>query len=70
MIGAIIALIIAVIFLGVVWWAIQQLLPLIPLAEPFRTILRVLIVLLTVAIVVWVMLQILAMAGVHVPSFR
>jgi len=70
MIGAIISLIIAVIILGVIWWAVQQLLPLIPLAEPFATILRVLVVLLSVVIVIWVLLQILGMAGVHVPMFR
>ena len=70
MIGAIISLIIAVIILGVIWWAVQQLLPLIPLAEPFATILRELVVLLSVVIVIWVLLQILGMAGVHVPMFR
>jgi hypothetical protein len=72
MIAALIYLIVAVIILGVVWWAVQQLLPLIPLGEPFRTILRVLIVLLTVLIVIWVIFQVLGIAGLggHIPSLR
>jgi hypothetical protein len=41
MIGTLIGIIFVVIILGVCWWAIQTLLPLIPMAEPFRTILRV-----------------------------
>jgi hypothetical protein len=53
--------------LGVVWWAIQQLLPLIPLGEPFRTIIRVLMTVIIVLIVLWVMLQLLGYAGVHTP---
>jgi len=69
MIGAIIGLILLVIFLGVIWWAIQQLLPLIPVAEPFATILRVLVVLLLFFIVVYVIVVLLGMAGIHVPTF-
>jgi hypothetical protein len=70
MIGAIIGIIFALVILGVVWWAVQQLLPLIPLAEPFRTIVRVLITVLAVIIVLWVITQLLALAGFPVPFFR
>ena len=70
MIGLLIGLIVVCLFLGVIFWAVQQLLPLIPLGEPFRTILRVLIVLLGVIIVVWVLLQLLGMANVHVPMLE
>ena len=69
MIGVVIGLIILVVFLGIVWWAIQQLLPMIPIAEPFRTILRVLIVLLLAVIVIYVIITLLGLAGIHVPSF-
>ena len=41
----------------------------IPLSEPFRTIIRILVALLVLVIVIWFMLQILAMANVHVPLF-
>lgn len=69
MIGAIIGLILLVIFLGVVWYCIQLLLPLIPMAEPFATILRVLVILLIAAVVLYVIVQLLGYAGVSVPSF-
>ena len=69
MIGAIIGLILLVIFLGVVFYCIQQLLPLLPLAEPFSTILRVLIILLVAVVVLYVIIMLLGMAGIHVPYF-
>jgi hypothetical protein len=67
MIGAIVSLIFLIVLLGVLFWAGQRLLALIPLAEPFKTILYVLIVLLTVVIVLYVLSVILGMAGIHVP---
>ncbi len=69
MIGTLIGLIFLVIILGVVWWAIQQLMPLIPLGEPFRTILRVLVVVVMVIIVCWVIMQLLGVAGISVNNF-
>ena len=69
MIGTIIGIIFALIVLGVIWWAVQQLLPLIPMAEPFRTIIRVLITVVAVLIVLWVIAQLLAIAGFPVPLF-
>jgi uncharacterized membrane protein YwzB len=70
MVSAVIGIIFALIVLGVVWWAVQQLLPLIPLAEPFRTIVHVLVTVLAVIIVLWVIAQLLALAGFPVPFFR
>jgi hypothetical protein len=67
MIGTLIGIIVLLIILGVVWWAIQQLLPMIPLPEPFRQIIYVLMVLVLVLVVIWVILILLAAAGVHVP---
>jgi hypothetical protein len=69
MIGTIIGVIFALIILGVIWWAVQQLLPLVPLGEPFRTIIRVLITVLAVLIVLWVIAQLLAIAGFSIPIF-
>lgn len=69
MLGTLIAIIVACIVLGVIWWAVQQLLPLIPIAEPFATIIRVLCVVLLVLFVLWVIMTLLAAAGVHVPVF-
>ena len=66
-IGVLISIIVTLIILGVVWWAIQQLLPLIPLPPPFATIIRVLLTVIMVLIVLWVMLTLLGYAGVHTP---
>lgn len=69
MIGTLIGIIFACIVLGVVYWAIQQLLPLIPIAEPFQTIIRVLMVVILVIIVLWVIMQLLGAGGIHVSTF-
>jgi len=67
-IGVLISIIVTLIVLGVVWWAIQQLLPLIPISEPFATIIRVLMTVIMVLIVLWVMLALLGYAGVHLAT--
>jgi hypothetical protein len=59
MIGTLIGIIILLIVVGVIWWAIQQLLPLIPLPEPFARIVYVLLVVILVLIVLFVILQLL-----------
>jgi hypothetical protein len=66
-IGVLISIIVTLIVLGVIWWAIQQLLPLIPMGEPFRTIIRVLMTVIMVLVVLWVMLTLLGYAGYHTP---
>jgi len=71
MIGTIISIIVTLIIVGVIYWAITQLLPLIPLPESFARIIHVLLVVLLVVIVLWVILQLLgAVGGVHVPIWR
>lgn len=67
-IGALIGILFTIVIIGVVWWAIQQLLPLIPLGEPFATIVRVILVVILVLIVLWIIIILLGVAGVHVPS--
>ncbi len=67
LIGTLIGIIFFLIVLGVIWWAISQLLPLIPLPAPFATIIHVLLVVIMVIIVLWVILTLLGSAGVHVP---
>jgi hypothetical protein len=67
MIGTIIGLILLLVFLGVLFWGGQQLLALVPMSEPFSTIIRVLIAILMVVIVIYVLIVLLGMAGIHVP---
>ena len=69
MIGLVIGLIVMCIVLGVLFWAAQQLLPLIPLGQPFATILHVLLVVLAAFIVIWIFIQLLEAAGFHVGLF-
>ena len=70
MVGTVVGLIFTLIILGVVWWGLQQLMALIPIAEPFKTIIYVVSVILLVIIILWVAAVLLGMAGVHVPMFR
>jgi len=70
MIGTLIGLIFLVILLGVIWWAIQQLLAVIPMAEPFRTIVYVLMVVVLVIVVLYVATVLIGLAGIHVPMLR
>lgn len=70
MISTLIGIIFALIILGVVWWAIQQLLPLIPLPEPFARIIYVLMVVILVLIVLWIIATLLGAAGYAPRWFR
>lgn len=69
MIGTAIGIVFVLIILGVLWWALQQLMALIPIAEPFKTLIYIVSVVLMVLIVLWVISALLAMAGIHVNTF-
>jgi len=64
MIGTLIGIVFALIILGVVWWAAQTLMGLLPIAEPFKTIIYVVMVVILVMIVLWVLWTLLQMSGV------
>lgn len=59
MIATLIWLIAILIIIGVVWWAAQQLLPLIPLPAPIQRIIYVLMVVILVIVVVYVLVTLL-----------
>jgi hypothetical protein len=63
LITALVWIIVTLIVVGVIFWAVQTLLPLIPLPEPFRRIIYVLLVVIMVLVVVYVILQLLGVAG-------
>lgn len=70
MLGAIVSIILTLIVVGVLWWAIEQLLPLIPMNETIRKVVYVLLILLLVFIVLWVVVTLISMlAGVNVPFY-
>jgi len=66
MIGTIIGLIFLCIILGVILWGGKKLLALIPLDEPFATIIQILFVILVVIIVIYILIILLGIAGIHV----
>lgn len=66
MIGTILGLIFVLIILGVIWWGAQQLLALIPLGEPFATIIKILMAIVIVIVIIWVLIVLLGIAGIHV----
>jgi hypothetical protein len=67
MISTLISIIITLIVVGVIFWAVQTLLPLIPLPEPFRRIIYVLMVVILVLVVVYVIAGLLGatIGGTH-----
>lgn len=69
LIGILIGLLVAMLILGVVWWALQQLLPLIPLPAPFATVVHVILVVIVALIVIYFFIAILGAAGISVPMF-
>jgi len=69
MIGTVIGLIFLCIIAGFLWWAAQQLLGLVSIAEPFATFVRILIAFLILIIVLYALSMLLGMAGIHVPTF-
>jgi hypothetical protein len=70
MIGTLIGIIFTLIVLGVLWWACQRLMALIPIAEPFKTIIYVLCVVVMVLVVLWVIAALLGVGGIHVNTLR
>lgn len=66
MIGTIIGLIFVLIILGVIWWGVQELIKLIPLPDPFATIIRIVMIVVLVIIIIWVLIVLLGIAGIHV----
>lgn len=54
MIGTLVSAILLLIVAGVIIWAIQQLLPLVPMPAPFARIINILITVVVVLIVVYV----------------
>jgi len=63
MIGTLISVILLLIVLGVIIWAVQQLLPMIPLPHPFATIINVLIIVIVVLVVVYIIAGLLGVVA-------
>jgi hypothetical protein len=69
MIGTLIGIFLTVLVLGLLWWAIMTIWPAIAqyIAEPFKTIAYVILIVILVLVAIWVIIQLLAVGGIHVP---
>jgi len=56
-------LIATLVILGVLWWAAQQLIALVPMSEPFPVLIHVVLVIIMVTIVLWVLFQLIEVSG-------
>jgi hypothetical protein len=56
MIPLLIQVIIVLLIVGVVWWCIEALLPLVPLPSPFAQIIRVLLILILALVIIFYIL--------------
>lgn len=70
MIGTLIGLLLAVIIVGVIIWGAHKIMSVIPMAEPFKTIAHVIVVIIVVIMCVYILAQLLGVAGVPVRGFR
>lgn len=65
MIETLISVIIYLIIAGLIWWAVTTILGVIPLPEPVKTVINVLLVVVLCLIVIYALLPLL-----HVPRLR
>ena len=59
MIDVLIHLIVVLLICGVIWWALEAILPLIPLPDPIRQIVRVLLIVVMAIIIIYALLPLL-----------
>jgi len=66
MIETLIGLLIAVLIIGLLWWAAQSIIAVVPLPEPFRTIVYVLLIVILVLICIfYILIPLLHMIPTH-----
>lgn len=67
MLGALITLLITLLIVGVIWWAVTQILALIPLPEPIGRIVNVLLIVILALIVIYALAGLVGGVG-HFPA--
>lgn len=70
MITTLISLIFFCAIAGVIVWGLQEIIKVIPLGEPFKTIIRILFIIIIVIIIVYIAQILLGLAGIHTQTFR
>ncbi len=69
MLGALIQLLITLLIVGVIWWAVTQILGLIPLPEPIGRIVNILLIVILALIVIYALAGLVGGIG-HVNILR
>ena len=72
MIGVLIQLVIYLIIVGVIYWAVTTILGVVPLPDPIRTVINVVMIVILVLIVVYALLGLLPAlggSGLHLGRF-
>lgn len=59
MIAALISLLIYLVIVGLIWWAAMTVVAVIPLPEPIRTVVRVILIVILCLIVIYALLSLL-----------
>lgn len=70
MLGVLINLVIVLLICGVVFWAVQQLLPLVPMPEPFARVIYVLLVVIMAIVVISLLAGLLGAGTGPFPRWR
>lgn len=65
MIETLISVVIYLVIAGLIWWAVSTILGVVPLPEPIKTVINVLMVVILVLIVVYALLPLLHVAPIH-----
>ena len=63
MIGSLISLVIWLIIVGLIWWAVTTILGVLPIPEPIKTVVNVILIVVLCLIVIFALLSILPIAG-------
>lgn len=59
MVDVLIHLVVLLLIIGVIWWAVETILPLIPLPAPIATIVRVLLVVIFAILIIYALVPLL-----------
>jgi len=63
MISTLISIVLLLVVCGVILWAIQALLPMVPMPPQFRTVIQVLITVIVVLVIVWIIAGLLGVVA-------
>lgn len=63
MVAALINLVVVLLIVGLIWWAVERILPLLPLPEPIGTVVRVILIVVLCIVVIYALLGLVPGSG-------